>query len=449
MKKEKINLLFIAYQFPPLNVGGSLRPFMFSKYFPEFDVNPTIVTLHKNSFHKIYPNPKVDSSILEEITNNNNNNIKIVEVESESLLKKRNHIIRSKLPEVFNEAYYWKRNLFTTIKKLNTTQCFDAILVTAPPFSVISLAKTIAKNYNLPLFIDMRDHWVLWVTNPYKTILHYYFEKWKEHQAFKSAEKIIVTSKVTCEDLIKLHPSIKPTKFEYLPNGFDSEIKHIDIVFTPKEKIIIGYAGSFYYNPSSRLSILNSKKDKKWFQKLQFLPRKEDWLYRSPFFFFKIIRLLLDKHPELHNKIEIHFAGNKELWMEEMINDFSLGNIISHKGWLSKEETNTFLKECDFLLLTSSKVLNGKDYSIAGKTFDYVAIEKPIIAVVTNSAQRDILSEFKNSIIINPDEIENSKEILYKAFVKGITLKPNYSLIQSYHRRKQIEKLSKIIKKEL
>ena len=39
-----MNVLFLVYEFPPLNSGGSHRPFRFSKYLQQFGINPVIIT---------------------------------------------------------------------------------------------------------------------------------------------------------------------------------------------------------------------------------------------------------------------------------------------------------------------------------------------------------------------------------------------------------------------
>jgi glycosyltransferase involved in cell wall biosynthesis len=439
--ERNINILFVAYQFPPLNVGGSLRPFMFAKYLPYHGINPTVLTLDPKCYSKIYPNANIDSKPLNDLPKE----VAIEFIKSKDLINKQRKFPYNKIPEVFNEGFFWKKDFFRSSENLLSKKEYKAILVTAPPFSVLNLARKLSKKHNIPLIVDLRDHWSLWVTNPYKTYLHFLLTKKMESAILKFANAVIVTSKVTKTDLINLYPSLSTEKLYYIPNGLDKPIQTTKIIFTPKEKITIGYVGSFYFDPASRDMLFKEMKEKKGIKKLQFTPRKEDWLYRSPFYFFKTIRELFDKHPDFQKKIEIVFAGEQKKWFKDMINEFNLGSNVNHLGWLSRDEAAQFQKNCDFLLLTSSKVINGKDYSIAGKTFEYIEFQKPVLAFVTNSAQKDILEKTGNSIIFDPDNIENSVSKLHRIFNNGVSLSLNKTFIQKHDRKKLTKKLADLI----
>jgi hypothetical protein len=170
-----------------------------------------------------------------------------------------------------------------------------------------------------------------------------------EGSVFKQAAKIIATSEVTIDDFKLLHPQINPDKFVYIPNGFDFNIDFKTIKTFVEEKIKIGYVGSFYYSPESRELIFKKWYKKKGHRKLQYVPRKEDWLYRSPYFFFKTLKEVFDKIPELRQKVEIHFAGNKPQWFDSMVSEFELDEQVTYLGWMSQSESLSFQNTCDFL----------------------------------------------------------------------------------------------------
>ena len=41
----KTKILFVSFQFPPLNMGGTKRPFAFAKNLSKFDIEPLVLTL--------------------------------------------------------------------------------------------------------------------------------------------------------------------------------------------------------------------------------------------------------------------------------------------------------------------------------------------------------------------------------------------------------------------
>ena len=212
-----------------------------------------------------------------------------------------------------------------------------------------------------------------------------------------------------------------------------------------KDKIIIGYVGSFYYTPTYRDNIFKPWWKKPIHRMINYVPRKEDWLYRSPYFFFKSIREILNTHPELETKIEIRFAGNTPSWLIDQIQEFRLQDVCKHYGYLQHNEVLQFQEDCDCLLITSSKVLGGRDYSIAGKTFEYFTFGKPILAFVCEGVQKDILLDSGMAMMLDPDNTIESSKNLFQFFNGQIRLYPQKDQIAKYHRKVLTEKLATVI----
>lgn len=443
-----MKVIIIAYEFPPLNVGGTARAFRFANYLPNYDIKPVVFTLHPASYLEVFENPKTDAAKLNQL----DTRVELIQVKSENIISKKVNKIRNFLQTYFNfhkgvEAKYWKKNLNIEIDKYLVNNSADCIYVTAPPFSVLTLAKRIANKHKLPLVVDFRDPMTLWTINPYGNYLTYLLTKLTERNILKSASAIIATSKVTIEDMQTLHPKISKNKFHYIPNSFEGTIQYKTITTKVNNKITIGYVGSFYYSPESRRLIFTPWYKKRGHRILQFIPRKEDWLYRSPFFVFKAISELITKNPEYKNKVILRFAGKKEAWFDEMVKKLKLGEIVEHVGWLSHAESIEFQNNCDWLLLTSAKVINGSDYSIAGKTFEYIKLQKPILGFVCNGAQKDLLESTGIAKTFNPDEIESNSEMLLKLFSEKIYLTPNEEFISSFTSENQTKRLASILTK--
>lgn len=442
-----MKILFIAYEFPPLNIGGAQRPYKFAKYLPEFGVDLVIFTLNPADYHKIYSNSKSDISLLRGLSSK----VEFQLINTDDLLKRRNNVLSQFLAISFNiykgsEGKYWKKHFMAKAHEYLNKRDIDLIMVTAPPFSVLPLAKELSIKYKLPLVVDMRDAWSLWVTAPYSNYFTFLRAKLKEREILHHASKVIVTSEQTILDFKNLHQGIDDSKFVYIPNGYDEAVDFEEISYQPKDKVRIGYVGSFYYSPDAREAMFKPFWKKKGHRVLQYVPRKEDWLYRSPYFFLKSIKDLLEVNPAYKEKIEIHFAGNKPAWLDNMILGFGLEDIIHHAGFLSHNEVIDFQKACDFLLITSSKVVDGKDYSIAGKTFEYFTLKKPILAFVAEGAQKEILIESEAAIIFNPDDTNANMNKLEHILLNGVKLNVNKSFLAGFHRRTLAQKLSNVLK---
>ena len=246
---------------------------------------------------------------------------------------------------------------------------------------MLTLASRLSKKYNLPLVVDMRDHWTYWNITPFNNYFNYLFTKLQERKIFNQASKIIGVTNEQINDFKSIHPSVPEGKFKWIPNGYDGASLPEQIHYTPKDKIVIGYTGSFYYNPDTAAQMFKPFWKKKGHRMFQFTPRKEEWRYRSPYYFFKNIRYLVGQQPEWANKLVIKFAGRKPYWFDSMVTEFNLENMVQHVGKLKKKEVIEFQNNCDFMLLTSVKVPDGYDYCVAGKTFEHIALGIPILGI--------------------------------------------------------------------
>jgi hypothetical protein len=438
-----MNLLIIAHQFPPLNTGGSHRPFKFAKHLPSFGVTPFVVT-PKASLHG---SAKLDKSLLNEVTDE----ISIIRTDLEAIKK----------ADRFADSYYfnivdihagkWKSYLFEAIEKLLQTTKIDACFITAPPFSMAKLGIEIKEKFQLPYILDMRDAWSHWVVTPYASYWHYRKTLQLERKALSAADAIVVTSPQTIQDFQQLHPNIPKERFHLITNAYDEEPPNYSDLMpiekaTLERPIRIGYVGSFYYTPYQRKLMFDPWWKKKPHQYLQYTPRKEDWLYRSPYFFFQALAKLKENESNLSDLLEVDFIGHIPDWLESMIQDFGLTDLVNLNGPKSHAEALAFQAECDALLITSAKVVGGRDYSIAGKTFEYICKKKPILAFVCEGAQKDLLEETGLSISCPPDNPLKSAEILSDLINGKLKLKPNQKYIKSLHIKETTKKLAELLK---
>lgn len=447
------DIIYIAYQFPPLNVGGSMRPLMFAKYFRDYGINPIVCTLAPESFKLVYDTYSEDKGMLDELPTD----IDIRHIPSEKLLNKETDKIKNFIDIYFNitagrEAKFWKRNFFNELETVFKTHKPKLILVTAPPFSVISLAVEASKKYKIPMVLCMRDSLTMWVSRPYGSYLHFTKTKKLEASFFNHAHKVIGVTKQMLNDWKYLHGSRFDDKYEVITNGFDAKVEAIytaNDVFTPSiknKKFVIAYVGSFYYNPETREQLFSPWWKKRPNRMIQYVPRKEDWLYRSPYFFFKALQHLFKQKPELINVVSVVFAGQTPSWLETMVKEFNLEKTVSFLGHISHTNALKLQHDCDALLATSVKVIGGEDYCIAGKTFEYVTMKKPILGFVTKGAQRNFLEGSGMALICDPDETSIAAQKMDDMLSGKCQFKPDINFLKNFERKTLTEKMSEIIK---
>ena len=437
------NILFIAFEFPPLNRGGVFRSLAFVKYLRQFDINPIVISLDRASYNNVFDVYTCDDNLGKDVINNST-----ILYAKASKSKELNKI------EQFTKIYFsihgietknWESDFHDVAAKAVKNYNVKAIFATVPPFSILPLALDVSKKYNIPLIYDFRDAWSQWKLAPYGTRLHYWINLLYERKYFKYAKAVIATSEETLSDFIKFHKTVDKNKFYYIPNGYNGELDSWEAPSLNKDEIIIGYVGSFYYTHEARAQMMKPWWKKRGHRMLQYIPQKQDWLYRSPYFFFKALRVLKDKFPYIFSKIKVKFVGKKQDWLVEMIKEFGITNNVELLGEMPHAAAIEFQKECDMLLITSAKRIGGKDYSIAGKTFEYIQSQKPILAFVCEGAQKDILSNSGMAVICNPDDTEESVQKLNNYINGNILLEPDYNFIKTLSREYQTSLLSTII----
>jgi glycosyltransferase involved in cell wall biosynthesis len=431
---SKTNILLVCFEFPPLNTGGSQRPYKFAKQLAKFGYRPIILTTHPAK------NQKVDASLQ-------------AELEAQDLNIIRTDIHPSTRWSHLSSNYYfnivddsasrWRTHLLPAVAAAVKKYQPALLFATMPPFSIGSLAVEIAHTHNLPLVLDWRDAWSQWNVVPYASRLHYALTVHKEGQLLTAATRIISTSAQTQADFWRIHPALDQSKCAVIPNSFEGERSTPQPLVSSYKKRI-GYVGSFYYNPYSQWLM-----DAPWWRKmphqyLQYTPRKENWLYRTPYFLFQTLQALRQEDQELANKVEVVFAGKKEAWFDDMVRQFDVADMVRHIGWMDHSASLTFQSECDALFLTSSKVVGGLDYSIAGKTFEYFKMGKPILAFVCAGAQRDILAPSGQAILCDPDDLSGSKEALRQFLNADVPMAINEAYVDSFRSEETARQLAGI-----
>ncbi len=344
-------------------------------------------------------------------------------------------------------AAHWKSPLTAQWKKIVSQAKPDVIYITIPPFSIAPLICGLARSSGTPLVLDFRDAWSQWSITPRTTWIHYQLQLRAERSCLNSAQRITGVTQQLLNDLMAVHPSIDVEKFCVVPNGFDTSLAAFqpERKSLPNEPFTIGYVGRFYFHPTSREAVLSPWWKRPMHRWMHYVPRREDWLYRSPWFFLQCVHHLVTEQPERRLQLRIRFVGEPEAWLKDQIASLGLEDVVELLGRLPHEACLKFQSESDALLLTSVKVLDGRDFCIAGKTFEYFSTGRPIIGCVTEGEQRDILAQSGTAIICDPGQIETSANFL-AAFLDGkIPLARNKAFLLKYDRTQTALNMLKIM----
>ena len=435
-----MKVLFVVGQFPPLNIGGSFRPLKFVKYLPDFGIDPLIVTLDEASVIQEYGETLLDRQLLEELPES----VRVYRLPIERARARSRWRTYFEVHDDF--ALRWKSAVLPFIEKIIERESPTILFTSLPPFSLGALATQIAGKHDLPLVVDLRDAWSQWCITPYRSWLHYFLTKARERKVLGRATAAITTTPQTREKLLALHPLVSKDKIHCLYNGFDFPMEEVaDRIQWPslseKERFTIGYVGTYYFVPAARENMLKPR----WHRMLQFAPHREDWLYRTPYFFFKALASLFERNPKLRNSIKYRHIGQVADWFPDMVRQFQLEPNVEITGFVPYQKVPVLLEECDAFLATSAKVIGGQDYSLASKTFDYMRFGRPIIGFVTEGIQKVFLQQSGFGLIVDPDD-EAAADRLEQLFVNAGEQSTDIKFLSQFQRRESARRLAEIMR---
>jgi glycosyltransferase involved in cell wall biosynthesis len=446
---ERTCVLFVVMEFIPLNLAGVYRPLRFINSLKENGIEPIVITFCVDENLKKVQN-KIDYRLNDYI----NSDIKVIRIPISDITKLYSTKWRAFINIYFNPTdnflKAWKKEFYRLIPGIITKYKPQAIITTCPPFSSAVLASDLSRKYQLPLILDMRDSWSKLSIQPNGSWFHFLHKRNVERACFRQASAIITVTPQLKDIFQKTHPKIKREKFWLIYNAFNFGANIYDFFSAPSisksDTINIGYTGSYYYDPEVRKNLFQSRWQRKWHRVLQYFPVKEDWLYRSPFFFLKSLHEIFLTNPTMRKKIFFHHIGEIPKWMPEMVKELDLQGNVKFHGFVPFQKTKELEKTFQYLLTTSEKVIGGEHYCLPSKLFNYINSEKPVLAFITPGIQKDFVLQSGIGASFDPDDQEHSTKKLENIILNGMTTKLNYQYLQNFTEKKTSDQFVAIIK---
>jgi glycosyltransferase involved in cell wall biosynthesis len=442
--KER-SLLMLAFEFPPLSTVGVQRSLKLAKYLPEHGITPVVITTDGASLQRWFGRTLDDRPLAELRPGTTIHRVACPKRDlSRTLWGRRLRRLFSLEDE--DIGHRWEAPLIEHWDRIVADAAPAALYVSVPPFSVATLAVKLARRSGLPLILDFRDSWSQWCNSPRQSWMHYQLVLRAERSALEAACAVVATTGQINRELQAAHPHVPRDRFHVIPNGYDAQLP--EAIAPPRADhapFVIGYVGSFYYLPEMRASVMDP-----WWRLparhwLHYSPRQQDWLYRTPYFFFRALARLLSARPELRSRIKVRFAGDREDWLMAQVEAFGLQDVVEHLGRLTLAESLAFQSTCDALLSTSAKTIGGRDPFLAGKTFEYVTSGRPVLAFVADGEQKDFWQASGMAMLCDPDDPAASAANLERLITGGFTARPNRAFLLRFNRRETARQLAALV----
>jgi len=274
----------------------------------------------------------------------------------------------------------WLPFALAKAKKIIREESIQLIFTTSPPHSVHLLGAYLKKKTGIPWVADLRDQWADGlITNPsigekLNLIL--------ERKTLQHADHMITVSQ-PITDALHTNLQVDPAKVTTIPNGFDSEDfkKHQS---KSSKKFILTYCGAI--TPDVHLES-----------------------------FFSGASKAVQTWPDLRQFLKIKLVGtitNRDI--NGCLQRLDISNLTDIAGYVTHSKSLDYLMASDLLILCLSMM---KDSQVPGKTFEYLASGKPILAMLPEGAAKKYVLKFKRGIVVPPSDVDQIASVIYRSFV--------------------------------
>ena len=368
-------VLMVAYSYPPVGGSGVLRVLKFTKYLPQFGFAPVVLTVRNP------PLDDLDPTLLEEVPKE----VKVIAAASaeQQLLRAASRPARllGVKPEWFfvpGAQIGWLPFAVRAGEAIIREEDIDVIFATAPVPTSLLIGHVLKRRTRKPLVLDFRDPWTQNVfTNNYPTRLHRKLEERMERAVLRSADHVVTTTDEMTRGLIDKYPFLRD-RCATIRNGFDSSDFRELTRTASSERFTITYAGSLYGLRTARHFLL-------------------------------ALRNLMGKHRDLRNQIRVVFVGHQNWRTGRAVQEVGLEDVVEMNGFVPHRESLQLMLNADVLLLVMGQreaLGNGMGpMMIPGKTFEYLATRRPILALAPAGAVSDLIKETGSGLVVPPEDV--------------------------------------------
>jgi len=251
----------------------------------------------------------------------------------------------------------------------------SVVLTTSPPSSAHMIGNVVARRTGVPWIADLRESWL---ANPHRRYDRRSVRAKRAvletmaRRTFARVSALTAVTETIAEEARALAPAGTPSAV--ISNGCDFD-EFAGLEHTPSDRLRILHAGFFFG-------------------------------VRSPRPFLEALARLLADRPELREVVEARFVGGFRSADRQWAESLGLGAALRIDGFLPHDQALAAMKGADALLLLIPRA-GGLGLSVlSGKLFEYLAAERPVLALVPpEGIAADLLRSTGFARIADPDDV--------------------------------------------
>ncbi len=426
---DEKRVLFISYAFPPTGGAGVQRSAKFVKFLSNYSWYPTVLTATNPSVpvqdHNLLRDIPPSISILRARTCEPGYATKRRLARNQTTGTKFRNLIRSAAMSLLqpDPQILWNAAAYRAASKQLRQVKHQAIFVTGPPFSSFLLGCQLKAKFGLPVVFDFRDEWAL-VSRHMENHRPGPWTQWRQtrmrSRALASADAIIATTQLSARELEKECAQVNPSATaSCIYNGFDvDDLVHLNHAQSSRAQ-----------GPNLRLVYTGT-------------------LWNLTDIGPLVSALRRVSSSSACDAIELHIAGRRTEAQDLILGQLTESNcIVTLHDYLPHQESLMLAASADMLLLTLADE-PGAERVVPAKVFEYMALQKEILAIVPGGEVREILAGYPPAKIFHPNDREGIAQWLTERLARKSTdarPKPDAEYVRQYSRSAQAEQLAYVL----
>lgn len=416
-----MRLLLIAYYYPPMKSGGTLRPRQMVKYLSRLGHTVTVLT---HTYRKSEEWDLQETEVVRIYDGSHNRNRR--GFRRWQWLGRRLYVeFLNRLGTPRSIYSWWQERAWRRRRKIMETVKPDLILATYPPVETLQLAVSLSESFAVPFVADFRDGLLFEPIEEkrlsrYRCIGEHY--RGVEESAVQQASAVITAADPITDYCRRRY---RRSEVYTVPTGFDPEDFALQAGYPAPpldaSKFHVVYTGRFQLSDRGVSAV----------------------------HFFEAVRQLLLEFPALSHRFRIHLLGDYAPGELRSLRDLGRRGIVAAHGLLDRPSCLAYQRRADLLLIITSL---GRSSVTTTKIFEYLHARRPILALTHRTVAADMVRETKSGWIVHPRHTGEIKDTLYRLLTDSdfyLTIKPSRQRIGNYSAEAIMRRLDRVLRKRL
>lgn len=432
-----IPVLFLAWYFPPVGGAGVQRSLKFVRFLPDHGVRPLVLAGPAAQDSRWAPD---DQSLAAEVPAD-----LVVARPSPAPMPTRGQRLRWRVTGEQNAVReHWRRFALDQGPRLAAAHGARAIFVTLGPFECLHGALELGERLSLPVVADLRDPWAFDEMRAYGHRLQRHCDRARMLRQLARCRAVVMNTP-TAQDLLRRHIALDPARVHCITNGYDAEdFAGPAPTAAGSAPFSIVHTGYLHCDAAQQQDARSPLR-----QLLLGGQRRDVDLWgRTHRYLLAALERLQTAEPALAARTELHLHGVLSAADLQGIERSPVRARVRTFGYRPHDETVQAMRRADLLFLPMQGLPKGQRATIVpGKTYEYLASQRPILAAVPAGDARDFVQQAAAGDPVAPHDVDGLFAALRTRIAAGRA--PDRALgpaVQRFERRALTQQLADVLR---